>query len=389
MSWIDTAKARHWQLRCFLLALLIVLPVASHAEDWPAEQEIWLVTYGPGEVYWQRFGHNALWIRDTKRNLDHTFNFGFFDFEQESFFLRFMQGRMLYFSAAQPVRKEFAQYQAENRSIRLQRLNLNTRQKEQLIDYLVDEVSPENREYLYHYYRNNCSTRVRDAIDMALGGYLEEEARKLPAAGNWRDHTRRLTAGDFWLYLGLETGLGSPVDRETSLWDEMFIPSELADAVAQSGTRDGSALVIEDTLLLESGWSDPPSEPQSVWYRYLAASLLVVLLAWVAGRWLPTGFLVSAWLVMAGLVGALLVFFWVATDHDVARLNLNLLVFNPLWLIFVFWNRTARLALPVMGLVSVIAVVMQWLPPGQYTADVLAAFLPLNLAAAYSLKSRA
>lgn len=388
MSWIDAARAKHRQLLWCLLALLIYLPVASHAGDWPAEQEVWLVTYGPGEIYWQRFGHNALWVRDSKLGLDHTFNFGFFDFEQENFFLRFLQGRMLYFSAAQPVRKEFAQYQAERRSIRLQRLNLDSRQKELLIDYLVDEVSPENREYLYHYYRNNCSTRVRDAIDLALGGSLEEETQSLPASGNWRDHTRRLTADDFWLYVGLEIGLGSPVDRDSSLWDEMFIPAELADAVADQKVRNGASLVIEDTLLLESGWPGPPTEPPSVWYRYLAVSLLVVLLSWGAGRWLPAALLARSWLALGGLVGSALVFFWIATDHDVARLNLNLLVFNPLWLAFVIWNRVSRMALPVIGLASVLAVVMQWLPPGQYTADVLAAFLPLNLAAAYSLRCR-
>lgn len=388
MFWTDFAKAKHRQLRWYLLALLMFVPIVSQAEDWAAEQEVWLVTYGPGEVYWQRFGHNALWVRDSERGLDHTFNFGFFDFEQENFFLRFLQGRMLYFSAAQPVRKEFAQYQAENRSIRLQRLNLGPQQKQALTDYLVDEVSPENRDYLYHYYRNNCSTRVRDAIDLALGGSLQATTRELPASGHWRDHTRRLTASDFWLYLGLEIGLGAPVDREISLWEEMFIPSELADAAAQATTGNGSALVLEDTLLLESGWPDPPVEATTVWYRYLAASLLVLLLAWVAGRWLPAGFLARTWLMLAGLMGSALLFFWIATDHDVARLNLNLLVFNPLWLVFVFWNRAARLALPFFGLVSVLALVMKWLPPGQYTADVLAAFLPLNLAAAYALKTR-
>jgi hypothetical protein len=88
-----------------------------------AGTEVWLVTYGPGEIYWQRFGHNAIWIRDPALGLDHVFNFGFFDFAQEDFFLRFLQGRMLYFSAAQPARDEFAAYIDENRSIRAQRLD--------------------------------------------------------------------------------------------------------------------------------------------------------------------------------------------------------------------------------------------------------------------------
>src|SRR5665811_1872697 len=51
-------------------------------------EEAWLVTFGPGELYWERFGHNAIWLREPSRGLDHTFNFGFFDFEQEDFFLR-------------------------------------------------------------------------------------------------------------------------------------------------------------------------------------------------------------------------------------------------------------------------------------------------------------
>ncbi len=88
--------------------------------------EAWLVTFGPGELYFERFGHNAIWLREPAAGLDHTFNFGYFDFEQEDFFLRFMRGRMLYFSIAQPANREFAYYRQENRSIRAQKLNLST-----------------------------------------------------------------------------------------------------------------------------------------------------------------------------------------------------------------------------------------------------------------------
>ena len=65
--------------------------------------EAWLVTFGPGEVYWERFGHNAIWLREPAAGIDHTFNFGYFDFGQEDFILRFARGRMLYFSVAQPA----------------------------------------------------------------------------------------------------------------------------------------------------------------------------------------------------------------------------------------------------------------------------------------------
>ena len=240
------------RLLCTLLVLLCSFPAFTADQPPERETEVWLVTYGPGEIYWQRFGHNAIWIRDSGLGLDHVFNFGFFDFEQQDFFLRFLQGRMLYFSAARPAREEFAAYINEDRSIRAQRLDLAPQQELRLIEFLLEEVKPENRDYLYDYYANNCSTRVRDAIDLALDGVLEAEFQPIPAPQTWRDHTRRLTYGDFWLYLGLEIGLGAPVDRSTSRWDEMFIPANLADAldsVEYTGTEIVKPLVLEDVLV--------------------------------------------------------------------------------------------------------------------------------------------
>ncbi len=71
------------------------------------EIEVYLVTYGPGRLYWERFGHNAIWIRDPARHIDHMFNYGIFDFNQESFLLRFIQGRMLYTLATQDPQRQF------------------------------------------------------------------------------------------------------------------------------------------------------------------------------------------------------------------------------------------------------------------------------------------
>jgi len=77
-----------------------------------------------------------------------------------------------------------------------------------------------------------------------------------------------------------------------------------------------------------------------------------------------------------------LLFFWFGTDHAVARLNLNLLVFNPLWLWPAFSRNAGRYLLPVVVGCSLLALLLPLLPPHQYALDVLAAFLPLNLAAA-------
>jgi len=359
---------------------------AAASEDTPAQ--VWLVTYGPGEIYWQRFGHNAIWIRDPARGLDHTFNFGFFDFAQENFMLRFLRGRMLYFSAARPATEEFAEYIDDNRSIRVQRLALTHAQTEQLTAYLLHEIRPENRDYRYDYYLNNCSTRVRDALDRALGGQLSARFGPQPGPQNWRDHTRRLTVADFWLYLGLEIVLGAEVDQSISRWDEMFIPERLAEAVEDMEVEAAAgpiALVQEDARLFESTLRGPPSAPQGWWPRYLLASVgllaALALLSRLAGPGLAR-VLGRVWFAAAGLAGLALLFFWFGTDHAVARLNLNLLVFNPLWLWPAFSRNAGRYLLPVVVGCSLLALLLPLLPPHQYALDVLAAFLPLNLAAA-------
>ncbi len=381
-------------MRCLfvlLLAALSVLPASLAAQSRTqvppvetASPEIWLVTYGPGEIYWQRFGHNAIWVRDTGLGLDHVFNFGFFDFAQENFLLRFLQGRMLYFSAAQPAQLEFAQYIDDNRSIRAQRLALTPAQSLQLTEYLVGEVQPDKRDYLYDYYLNNCSTRVRDAIDLALHGQLRDRFGAQAAAQNWRDHTRRLTQADFWLYLGLEVGLGSPVDATISRWDEFFIPAELADGLTGLETA-GVMLVQEDVMLFQSTAAEPPARAQTRWPYYLLIPAGALLAAWLLARLfrrLTPLALARTWLIFAAVVGVSLVFFWCCTDHAVARNNFNLMLFNPLWMLCLagrrWWPGVARLVLAV----GVLALVGQvW----QYNADVLAAFLPLNLAAAWIL----
>lgn len=356
------------------------------------ETGVWLVTYGPGEVYWQRFGHNGIWIRDQDLGLDHVFNFGFFDFEQENFFLRFLQGKMLYFSAAQPAQREFAQYIDENRSIRLQKLALEEEQALRLADFLVREVQPENRDYLYDYYLDNCSTRIRDALDFALDGHLQEYFRQLPAKQDFRDHTRRLTAADFWLYLGLEMGLGRPVDLPINHWQEFFIPAELATAIEQypftASGGDGN-LVVEDVMLFDSSLVPPPKVAPMRWHIYLLASMAVLLAAGWLGKKFPSlayTRLSKTWLLINGLIGSVLVFFWFGTDHQVAASNLNLLVFNPLYLAVL--NRRLYKPLSILLIVlGLLALLQSFLPtpPGQYTADVVAAFLPINLLAACAL----
>ena len=58
--------------------------------------EISLITYGPGEIYWERFGHDAIEIRDAVSGEAGSFNYGIFDFDEHGFMLNFARGIMHY-----------------------------------------------------------------------------------------------------------------------------------------------------------------------------------------------------------------------------------------------------------------------------------------------------
>ncbi len=373
---------------CFVFLCWSQAGFATEIPEVPANgTEAWLVTFGPGQIYWERFGHNAIWLREPAVGLDHTFNFGYFDFEQEDFFQKFIRGRMLYFSVAQSSSREFDFYRQENRSIRLQKLNLSSSQYQQLRDYLVNEIKPENRNYRYDYYLNNCSTRIRDALDIALDGALSARTEIVPAKLNFRDQTRRLTQMQFWYYLGLELGLGYPVDREVTRWDEMFIPMVVADEMAEMSLAVGAAgtpLVSVDTILFTSTAPEPTTTPTSIWYRYLVLGLLVAGLAWLSGKFMPPVWLAGlsyAWVLINASSGLILAALWLFTDHEVASANANLLLFNPM-VILALVPVLRRFGAVVMAGGVAVAYILLLLPEHQYNLDVLALLMPINLAVA-------
>lgn len=364
---------------------------ASTAPE-PDGYEAFLVTYGPGEVYWQRFGHNAIWLREPARGLDHSFNFGFFDFEQENFLLRFVQGRMLYFAAAGPAAREQEIYRSEGRSVRLQKLDLDSQQYARLRDHLTWHVQPENRDYLYDYYLDNCSTRLRDALDFAIDGALGEQFRPQAGLQTFRAHTRRSTAADFWYYLGLELALGAPVDRDISRWDEMFLPAMLADSLAEVAVLEPGRLrplVNADELQVASQVPLPPAVVEEVWPRYVGLSLGLLALGWLLARLAPPvlieGFM-QAWMLNAGVLGLMMVMVWLWTDHAAAHPNANLLLMNPIMLLaLVPALRKPVAVVTAIGLFG--ALVVLAIPWWQYTRDVAALLIPLHAASAYRLWS--
>jgi hypothetical protein len=320
---------------------------ASPAVPADTALKVFLMTFGPGRQVWERFGHNAIWVHDPVHGSDEAYNYGLFDFHQQNFVLRFVRGQMWYWMAGFPAAQYVAQYERDNRSVWIQELALTPAAAHELQRFLEWNATPEHRFYHYDYYRDNCSTRVRDAIDRAVGGALRRQTERRPAGTTYRYHTQRLTANDPLIFTGLLTALGEGVDRPLTAWDEMFLPLKLREW-ARGVTVPGSdgrpvPLVRQERTLFESSAPPPPDAPPEWLGWYLAAGLAIGGGAWLlAGRAhvraaARFGFLVvtGAWGVVAGVAGLVLAGLWGLTDHAMAYHNENLLQLEPLALALV------------------------------------------------------
>ena len=223
---------------------------------------------GPGSLVWERFGHNAIWIHDPAAPPDQAYNYGLFDFHQQNFLLRFIKGQMWYWMDGFPAESYVRAYQRTNRSVYLQELNLPPAARLELQRFLRWNQEPAHRFYHYDYYRDNCSTRVRDALDRVLGGAIRTQTDAIPAGTTYRFHTQRLTANDPLIFTGLLLALGQGVDRPISKWEEMFLPMEMREhlrGVTVPGADGRPApLVLSERTLFESTAAPPPPVPPAL-----------------------------------------------------------------------------------------------------------------------------
>lgn len=367
------------------------------------ELDVALLTIGPGQIYWQRFGHNAILIRDRDSGVERLYNFGMFDFAAEDFFLEFARGRMTYLLVAGEVEPDLRAYLAEGREVHIQWLDLDPAARLELRAALDANALPENAAYRYDYFRDNCSTRVRDALDRATAGALRRATDVRSRGFTYRMHAQRLTAPDLPLYLGIHAALGPGTDAPISFWDEMFIPMVLKDEVAKlelegpDGTRH--PLVLASEQLAEARFPQPAAAPANWFWRFLGVGVATaVLLLWLghgataSRRSRIFGAVAGGLWLLAGIGGIALAFLAFGSEHRAAWHNENIALFHPLALLLLplAW-RTIRgaggtsVAWPIIAGVIALSAFVVWLAkvmPGfrQDNMDWVGLWLPIHAA---------
>ncbi len=328
-------RQRVWiWLLAFAVGVMLSRPGAAWAAEPPTRVSV--LTMGPGDHPFTRFGHNALLLEWSESGQSAVYNFGTFEFDGLDGVRDFMAGRFKYWLSVGSLQGTLRAYGAAGRSLTAQELQLSASERARLFTALAENARPEHRYYDYDYYRDNCSTRVRDVLDQVLDGQLEHEVKGRGRL-SYRQHTLRLVADAPLLHFGLDVALGSPTDRAISRWEELFLPQELHDELSHATRLQGGQrvpLVSGERQLLSAARSPPSSKASGYASSIAAATLGLLLAAWgsAAGRsrrarW-GFGTITSVLGLALGLLAIALIVFW-SSKHWAAHDNRSLLACPP------------------------------------------------------------
>ena len=314
--------------------------------------EISLLTCSPHEAIYSLYGHTAIRINDQRNGEDLAVNYGLFSFEKPHFVLRFLFGLTDYEMGIEPFEAFCRQYRYYGSSVTQQVLNLTNEEKWNIVKAVNINYMPENSVYRYNYFYDNCTTRAVDMLTTHLADahvVFEGEQQKYPS---FREMVHGCLPHHPWNRFGNDMLLGVKADCKTTLREHQFLPANAMDDFrhAMIVGQDGSnrPLVLREEIVVPEGaqdvWKDFPLSPKDVFLIVLAITVLITLLE-VYTKKVLWGY-DALLMILCGLAGIVL-FLMLFSQHPTVRVNLLLLLLNPLPLFFI-WRmiRRARKRLP-------------------------------------------
>ncbi|MFY9151079.1 MAG: DUF4105 domain-containing protein [Prolixibacteraceae bacterium] len=333
----------------FRIVLLIFLSIFSFQKTIQAQTlsqtaQISILTCDPGKEVYSMYGHTAIRVNDSARGFDAVFNYGVFSFETPNFMYRFAKGQTDYLMVGQKFSSFIPEYEEEQRSVYEQVLNLSPEGKEKLYQALIENARPENREYRYNFFMDNCATRIRDMIEKNGGSKITFTDNH--PTESYRDLIKYFHHSFRWIDFGIDLLVGKKAEETVSAYGQMFLPEYLFNQFAQARISvDGTEqpLVSGTRTLVEF----PNSKLNSDWpWPAIVFGLLFLLVAAISVRayfrkkrteWL------DYWLLaLTGIAGLIIGWFTLYSEHPAMSPNYNLLWAFPLNLVFVFIWRVKK-----------------------------------------------
>lgn len=278
------------------------------------------------------YGHTALRVKDSVAGFDVVYNYGMFDFTTPNFLLKFTKGDLQYFAAVYPYQNFEYSYQQENRSIYEQKLNLTLTEKQNLFQKLNQSVFTEEKFYTYKFIDRNCTTKVIDVVNSVLND--KPIVNTQHKEETYREVLYGYQENQFWLNFGINIIFGHRPDEQASV---LFLPLDLMEVLKT--TKHNGKLLVEKTETLFKANSVEAN------FSFFNSPLLLILIlgaiVLVNKKWLT-----NTYLVILALIGLFFIAVNLYSEHREVLWNYNILLFNPLYLIVVYYslkNKTIQL----------------------------------------------
>ena len=339
---------------------LLIAPVCFGQIQLSDKAKISVLTLGPwqGQVY-TAFGHSAFRVYDPVNNIDDAYNYGVFDYNRPNFYLNFARGHNIYKLGVMDYKNFEYSYIYYNRYIHEQVLNLSQDQKQRLFDFLQWNALPENQEYLYDYFYDNCATKIPEVILEVFGDSVVFDGSYITTDYSFRELTDLYLTEQPWGDLGIDVGLGLPTDKIATPYEYMFLPDYVESGFNHASILHNSVsvpLVKETNIIYESFPEDHSPgffQPLTVFTIFLLGALYVSYRD-LKRRQITMAFDAVLFSIL-GLLGIALLLLWTITSHHAAAKNFNLLWALPTHIVAVFafirqpaWLRTYFLAVVVL-----------------------------------------
>lgn len=353
--------------------------------------DISIITAAPAEPVYIYFGHSGLSVEIPGRE-GIMFDYGTFSFS-ESFYHDFIFG-LLYYSMSEAYESwRIDQFISEDRTTTRLPLDLSPEAKRGVIKFLSENAEPENRTYLYHYYNDNCATRIRDIYNSAEGGGFRKWAESIDTGKSFRDWSTPYMSPSLFFALFLNYLQGPSIDEPINLYQACFLPDVLERTIAEY--EEGTPELIYQTKTRKPVPEDYPLTIRAAAVGAVAAA--VIALTGSGRRNIRrTGDILAAFIYIAlGVMASILAFMMFFTNHDVTYMNANALIISPL--VFIpgvlhivsIWKEKRRaigLSVSALALIALITMLLQLITPFHqsnafcciialmvYSADILSA----------------
>lgn len=298
-----------------LLSLLALLGAPARGEEACASASpqdpprLYLVTTGPGRTLFSAFGHSALWMSGGGLARPVVLDWGNYDSRLGEPVTDFLAGRMVYTLEALTEEELLARTKRQGKRAIAQRLDLPPAAMAALGRDVLGAARAEDRGFAYDWRDDNCSTRIRDALDRATGGELSRHA----VAGGGRSAREEVLrhvgapgrgASGWGGWLGLLLILDGEADQPLTEAQSLLMPDRLMQGLRAVRLTwpdgEGRPLVGQECALVAEGRDWAPEAPPSRGLPLLGAGL-----AWgatvLAGR--PGGVALALFALGAGAVG--------------------------------------------------------------------------------------